>query len=212
MILVDNMNKGFFIVFEGIEACGKTTQAILLSEKLKRNKYNVVLTREPGGTKFGEKVRELLLHSEDISPQTELFLFLADRKEHIEKLIKPALSEKKIVISDRYFYSTIAYQIGGRKMEASFVKQLNTTVVENVLPDVIFYLDLPVENAFARKSSSKLDRIEKENLLFHNDIRNEYQKISKEYENFILIDATLSIEEIHYKICSKLEKYNFKFA
>ncbi|MGC8764958.1 MAG: dTMP kinase [Brevinematia bacterium] len=200
------MRKGSFIVFEGIEGCGKTTQAILLAERLKRESHNVVLTREPGGTDFGEKIRNLLLHSDEVSSITELFLFLADRKEHIEKLIKPSLQNGKIVISDRYFYSTLAYQIGGRGMDKGFVEDLNRAVVNDVVPDLVFYLDITVEEAFIRKSNSKLDRIEKESLEFHQNIRNHYLKILREYTNIVKIDGRLAMEEIHRSVYNMLNE------
>ncbi len=210
MILVKVMEKGFFIVFEGIEGSGKTTQAILLSEKLKHKDYYVIQTKEPGGTKFGEKIRNILLHEDDISEITELLLFLADRKEHIEKLIIPSLENNKIVISDRYFYSTLAYQIGGRKLNEDIVKQLNYMIVGDWIPDIVFYIDIDVEESIKRKKHSKLDRIEREEFFFHINIRNEYLKMVNENKNFVLIDGKQHIEDVHHTICNYL-KENFRF-
>ncbi|MCX7820457.1 MAG: dTMP kinase [Brevinematales bacterium] len=204
------MEKGFFIVFEGIEGSGKTTQSILLSEKLKHKDYDVIHTKEPGGTDFGEKVRNILLHEDDISDITELLLFLADRKEHIERLIKPSLEKNKIVISDRYFYSTLAYQIGGRKLDENIVKNLNNLVVGDMLPDIVFYIDIDIEESIKRKKHSKLDRIEREEIFFHINIRNEYLKIAQENENFKVIDGKQPIQDVHHIICNYLRE-NFGF-
>ncbi len=204
------MEKGFFIVFEGIEGSGKTTQSLLLYESLDKNDYDVIHTREPGGTDFGEKIRNLLLHEDKLHNITELFLFLADRKEHIERLIKPNLEKNKIVISDRYFYSTLSYQIGGRKLDEKLVTELNQLVVGNIIPDIVFYVDIDVEESLRRKKHTKADRIEKEDFEFHQNIRNEYLKLAEKNENFIIIDGKKEISEVHQEICEYLRK-NFGF-
>ncbi|MEJ5285173.1 MAG: dTMP kinase [Brevinematia bacterium] len=204
------MEKGFFIVFEGIEGSGKTTQSILLSEKLKNRDYDVIHTKEPGGTDFGEKIRNILLHEDEVSDITELLLFLADRKEHIERLIKPSLEKNRIVISDRYFYSTLAYQIGGRKLDEDMVNYLNNIIVDNLIPDIVFYIDIDAEESIKRKKHSHLDRIEREEMFFHINIRNEYLRIAEKSENFIVVDGKKPIQDVHHIICDYLrENYGF---
>lgn len=204
------MEQGFFIVFEGIEGSGKTTQSILLSEKLRNRDYDVIHTKEPGGTEFGEKIRNILLHEDEVSDITEFLLFLADRKEHIERLIKPSLEKKRIVISDRYFYSTLAYQIGGRKLDENMVNYLNNIIVGNLIPDIVFYIDIDVEESIKRKKHSRLDRIERKEMFFHINIRNEYLRIAEKNENFIIVDGKKPIQDVHHIICDYLrENYEF---
>lgn len=198
-----------FIVFEGIEGSGKSTQALMLYNRLRSSGIDVILSKEPGGTRIGEEIRRILLSPfSEISPLTELLFFLADRNEHIEKVIKPALKYGKIVISDRYYYSTIAYQIGGRGMEENIVIKLNQMVVKNIIPDVVIYLDIPPEVGLLRKrkTDDRTDRIEMESLEFHNRVREEYIKLSKKEKNFITIDATKSPEKIHNEILKNLSK------
>jgi dTMP kinase len=195
-----------FIVFEGIEGCGKSTQAALLSERIKKTGKEVVLTKEPGGTEFGERIREILLNFEFLSDLTELFLFLADRKEHIERVIKPSLENGKVVICDRYFYSTLAYQIGGRKLDRKLVEMLSDIVVDGTIPDIVFYLDISPEISFLRKEKHTLDRIEKESLDFHHEIRNEYLSIAKLSENFVILDGEKDILQLHQEICEIISK------
>ncbi len=192
-----------FIVFEGIEAAGKSTQAKLLADYLQSIGKEVVLTREPGGTKLGREIRKILLNPENlIPPIAELLLYEADRNIHVNNLIKPALESGKVVISDRYIYSTLAYQGYARGLDINLIKQLNQLVIENVKPDIVFLLDIPVELSLKRLGEKK-DRIEGESKEFHEKLRRGFLDIAhQEKERFIVIDATKSKEEIFNQIKS----------
>ena len=192
-----------FIVFEGIEAAGKSTQAKLLADYLQSIGKEVVLTREPGGTKLGREIRKILLNPENlIPPIAELLLYEADRNIHVNNLIKPALENGKVVISDRYIYSTLAYQGYARGLDINLIKQLNQLAIENVKPDIVFLLDIPVELSLKRLGEKK-DRIEGESKEFHEKLRRGFLDIAhQEKERFIVIDATKSKEEIFNQIKS----------
>jgi len=202
--------KGIFVTFEGIEGCGKSTQAFYLYERLLNNRYPVILTREPGGTEAGTKIRNILLESHSLAPLTELFLFLADRNQHIRELIIPSIENGIIVICDRFYHSTYAYQAGGRRVSIETVKRLNEIALEGLKPDLTFLIDVPVETGFNRKKSENLnlDRIEKEDFEFHNSIRNAYLEMAKSDSNIILINGLKSKEEIKAEI---FETFKNKF-
>lgn len=200
--------KGIFITFEGIEGCGKSTQAYYLYEKLLNYRFPVILTREPGGTEIGTKIRNILLESHPVSPLAELFLFLADRNQHIRELIIPSIEKGIIVISDRFYHSTYAYQAGGRKVPLDIVKKLNEIALEGLKPDLTFLIDVPVETGFSRKKadSLNLDRIEKEDFEFHDSIRMAYLEMVKNNPEIVLIDGLKSKEEIKAEVLEIFEK------
>ncbi len=207
------MKKGFFITFEGGDACGKSTQVKLFKEYVatRTDKDNFVFIREPGGTILGEKIRTLLLNFEDDSPvpKAELFLYLASRVQLFEKVIKPALSAGKIVVADRFYDSTIAYQGFAREIfSAKEILKLHKLLLGNFSPNLTFYLKIKPEIAFKRKKAGeKLDRMEKEDISFHQKVYDGYEYISKkEKKRFVVLDATKSIEEIHNQIILKVEK------
>jgi len=187
--------KGKFIVFEGIDGAGLTTQSKLLEEYLKGKKYDVVLTKEPTNNLIGGLIRAALKKEWSTSNRTLQLLFSADRAHHLEKEIFPALESGKIVISDRYFISTIAY--GMVELEKDWLKELNSRFI---LPDIIFIIDVPAEVAIERIKSSRFgfelfeerERLEK--------IRNNFIELSKEYENCFVIDGSKSIEDVHNEI------------
>jgi len=170
-----------FITFEGGEGCGKSTHARLLKEYLESSGRRVILTKEPGGTVFGETMRKILLQGDfPLEAQSEIFLFAADRIEHIEKVIRPALSEGKIVISDRFIDSTIAYQLGGRGLPEDLVRYLNWISCRGLIPDITFLLDVKVEEGLKRAlGRGKADRFEKEILAFHERVRDKYLEIAQ---------------------------------
>lgn len=204
--------KGLFISFEGGEACGKSTQIKLLKEYVStlKNKEDFVFVREPGGTPLTEEIRRLLLNYEIDKPlpMTELLLFCAARVEDVEKIIKPALEKGKIVIADRFYDSTIAYQGMARNiMNVEQILKLTKTIIGNIKPDLTFYLKLSPEEAFKRKSkiNEGLDRIEKEGLLFHKQVEKGYDYISNlEKERFVIIDASKTPDEISNEIIKML--------
>jgi len=191
------------ITFEGIDGCGKTTQVNLLSEYLKRKGVEHLVTREPGGTKEGEKIREILM-KEDLIPLAELFLFLASRAQHVERLIIPALEAGKIVLVDRFMDSSVAYQGFGRGIGKDTVKRLNTMAVKGIKPDLTFYIDIEVEEALRRKKVT--DRFEEEKD-FLERVRRGYLILSREErERIVVIDGNMKPEEIHRKIVEEFEK------
>lgn len=201
------MKRGWFIVLEGPDGSGKTTQAHLLADKLSSDGYPSIATEEPGGTDTGRLIREIILNpSIAISPKTELFLFLADRAEHVQKIIKPALDEGKIVVCSRYIYSTLVYQGFVRKVAPiEFLLNINKYATDELLPDIVFYIDVDPEKTLpkAKENSSTTrnyqggDRIEKEGIGFQQMVRKGYQQIAELLKDlFITIDGNRSIEEI----------------
>lgn len=197
--------KGYFITFEGIDFSGKSLQARLLTEKLTEWQLPVFFLREPGGAEIPEKIRELLLDTRHhgMTPQTEVLLYSAARAQIVRECIIPNLAAGKIVICDRYFDSTTAYQGHGREIDLEFIRELHTFVIENVVPDVTFLIDLEPKTALERKklSNTEMDRLEKENLEFYERVRNGYLKIAcSEKQRFKIIDGARPVEEIHNEI------------
>ena len=211
------MKKGLFITFEGGEACGKSTQIKLFKEYIqtRQDKDNFVFIREPGGTILGEKIRDLLLNFRQDAPtaKAELLLFLASRAHLYEKVLKPALEQGKIVVADRFYDSTVAYQGFARQiMPAQEILELNKMILNSLKPDLTFYLEIKPEIAFKRKGDDILDRMESEPLEFHQKVYDGYHFMAgKEKDRFAVIDATKSIEEIQSQIrqkaCNLIEKY-----
>ena len=191
------MKKGFFITFEGADGCGKTTQSKLVQEYLENSGYRVVWTREPGAKGLGQKIRELLLHYDgDVAPMCEAFLFLADRAQHIEHMIKPAVEAGKIVICDRHTDSTIAYQGYGRGEDIKQLKYLNELATGSVKPDLTFVFDVSTDIAQKRVGEEK-DRMESAGIEFHKKVRQGYLEIAKlEPERVKVIDANNNIEKV----------------
>jgi dTMP kinase len=196
--------KGIFISFEGIEGTGKTIQSKMLYEHLLKKGYKVILTEEPGGTRIGLKIRDILLSIEnkEMSPLAELLLYNASRAQHIKEVILPALKRGYIVITDRFSDSTVAYQGYGRKIDLNLVKSFEQSVTAGLKPDVTFLLDLDVETGLKRnRGINKTDRLELEDVKFHKRVRNGYLKIAaKEPERIKLIDGSESIEQVQNKI------------
>jgi dTMP kinase len=212
--------KGVFISFEGIEGTGKTKQSRLLYEYFRKIGYKVILTGEPGGTRIGLKIRDLLLSVENrkMTPVSELLLYNASRAQHIKEVIIPALKKGFIVITDRFTDSTKAYQGYGRGIDLKLIDLLEKIVTEDVRPDLTLLLDLDVEIGLKRnRHINKTDRLELEDIKFHKRVRKGYLKIAaKEPERIKLIDASGSIEEIHQKIIgivenSIIKRTEFKF-
>ena len=203
------MGKGKFIVFEGIDGSGKTTQARKLYEYLKEKSFKVVLTKEPGGTDVGMEIRKILLNKDfKIPPIAELLLYEADRNIHISNFIKPKLEDDFTVISDRYIYSTLAYQSFGRGIDRNLVDFLNRLATENLKPDIVFLLDISVDEGLKRigKRQDK-DRIEKENIEFHQKLREGFLKLADENKDiFCVIDGKLNVEDIFDKILEILKE------
>jgi len=209
---------GLFISFEGIDFCGKTVQCGLLQKSLDAAGYPVVALREPGGTKISEAVRHVVLdvdHSA-MSARTEILLYSAARAQIVYELIQPALAENKIVIADRFADSTTAYQGYGRKLDLGFVRRVNEFATAGILPNVTFFIDVPVRAAAERQKNSgrSVDRLEGEAALFHERVRNGYLAIARESsDRFITIDGRQTIEEIASQIRKHLStKFSLNIA
>jgi dTMP kinase len=191
------MSKSLFITFEGGEGAGKTTLIDRLYKALKAEKKSVIMTRAPGGTDLGDEIRNLLLHHKEMSPRAELLLFMADRAEHTDEVIKPALKKGKIVLCDRYNDSTVAYQGYGRGFGEKWARELCAFATGDLEPDLTFYLDLKPEEGLKRVSHRSKDRIEKEKLAFHRKIRKAYLSIAKkEPKRFHVLDASKNPNEV----------------
>ena len=190
------MKKGLFITFEGADCCGNTTQLNLFADYLKQSR-DVVITREPGAKGLGEKLREILLNYDgEIAPRCESFLFLADRAQHIEQIVKPAVSAGKIVLCDRHTDSTVAYQGYGRGLNLEEIHYLNNLATGGLKPDLTIVFDVDIETSMARVGSEK-DRMETSGAEFFNRVRNGYLEIAKqEPERVKIIDAAKNIEEV----------------
>lgn len=204
-----NMKKGLFITFEGADGCGKTTQINLLKKYLEENGQNVLLTREPGGKGLGEKVREILLNYDGpVSDRCESFLFLADRAQNVDVIVKPALAEGKIVLCDRHTDSTVAYQGYGRGLDLEKIHMLNNLATGGKKPDITFVFDVDIETSMKRVGNEK-DRMESAGREFFNKVRNGYLEIAKsEPERVKVVDSTRSIEEVHKDVVGIVEKLN----
>jgi len=184
---------GLFITFEGGEGCGKSTQSRLLLKKLEQQNIPVLLTHEPGGTALGNELRKVLKRKQgsSISPQAELFLFAASRAQLVAEVIRPALQEGKVVICDRFTYSTLVYQGYGRGLDLTILERVNNIATQNLKPDLAVLLDISPEQGLARKRSLK-DRFELEDLSFHRRVREGYLKMAAaEPDCWLVIDAAL---------------------
>lgn len=176
-----NLKKGILITFEGPEGCGKSTQSKLLYEYLKTNSYNCVYTREPGGTRLGEKVRQVLLHSKDINitDLTEVFLFEAARAEIVKKAILPNLKKGRIIICDRFSDATIAYQGYGGKVSLKMIKALNNIATGGIKPAMTILLDVDTITGLKRARKKGIDRMEAKDIAYHKRVRAGYLTMEK---------------------------------
>ena len=203
-------SMGFFITFEGIEGCGKSTQVRLLSALLKEGGTPCVVTREPGGTQIGAKIREILLNPDNtaMAPEAELLLYAADRAQHMREVIKPALDSGKIVVCDRFTDATMAYQGVGRGLDVALINELNRIASLGITPDLPLLLDCPaeigIERALDRNSKNghaKDDRFEREAMAFHQKVRDGYVGIAKaEPDRVKVVDAARDIQSMHGEI------------
>ena len=195
-----------FITIEGIEGSGKTTQVTLLATALERARYRVLVTREPGGTELGGEIRSLLLHSgKGFGRFAELFLILADRAEHVETVLRPALGAGDVVLCDRFSDSTIAYQAYGRELPVDAVRMVDAVARQGLLPDLTFVLDCPVDTGLARthrrRGDAVADRFENEHADFHERVRRGFLALAREDARRVrVIDGTRSVDLIHEEI------------
>ncbi|MEW6555953.1 MAG: dTMP kinase [Elusimicrobiota bacterium] len=196
------MRKGFFITLEGPDGCGKTTQSKLLIKKLEKLGFDIVHTREPGGTLFSETIRKILLNPKNrICPLAELLFYEACRAQHTKELILPAIKSGKIVICERYADASVAYQGFGRGLDIETIMQLNKIATDGCEPDLTIYFDADIKKGLARAQKRGKDRLENENYLFHKKVRNGYRWLAKKFTNRIKeINASDTIENIATKV------------
>ena len=194
--------KGKFIVFEGIDGSGKTTQMSLLAEDLRSRGYLVLETREPGGTRVGESIREILLNPEygELVPRAEALLYAAARAQHVAQVILPALTEGKIVLCDRFLDSSLAYQGFGRGIEVGLLERINEPATDGLVPDLTIILDFSIESGMDRinQSGRDVDRIEREAGEFHRKVRSGYLELAaRDPCRYRVIDANRPAGRVH---------------
>ncbi len=205
------MMKGQLITFEGIEGSGKSSQMASLAEHLEQKGWNILRTREPGGTKLGERIRELLLDTghPDITAKTELLLYLASRAQHFQEVILPALQQGKVVLCDRFSEATLAYQGYGRGLDLNKIKTLLKFVTEGRKPDLTLLLDLEARKGLMRiNNRTSKDRLEQERIEFYEKVRQGYLKLAKmSPRQIVVIDASRSYEKVSAQIRETVEAF-----
>ncbi|MCF0114680.1 MAG: dTMP kinase [Erysipelotrichaceae bacterium] len=194
------MAKGYFIVFEGPDGSGKTTISTGVFERLKAEGYSVIYTREPGGIDIAEQIRNVILDPKNtaMDARTEALLYAASRRQHLVEKVLPALAEGKIVLCDRFVYSSLAYQGCGRHLGMEAVMDINRFAIENYMPDKTIFLDVPVERGLSRLEARAFkDRLDVETLQFHKDTYEGYQRVLEQYkDSMIVVDASRTKEEV----------------
>lgn len=202
---------GLFITFEGPDGCGKTSIINLIKEYYKDNE-KIIFTREPGGTKISEKIREIILSNEydNMSPRTEALLYSASRAQHIDELVKPNLEKGNVVISDRFVLSSLAYQGGGRELGVENVKKINDFAIDGINPDMIifFYVD-PLTTLKRKSLNENADRLELSGDDFHSRVYDTYMELLEDLkDNEILrkVDATKSMDEVFENVKNIIDK------
>jgi len=200
---------GVFITFEGGDGAGKSTQLQLLAKWLDEQKKTYVLTREPGGTDVGLELRDIILHRKGfLAPRAEALLYAADRAHHVHTVVRPALERGDVVVQDRFFDSSVAYQGAGRVLSEDEVRDLSLWAVEDLRPNLTIVLDVPAEVARARRDSTRdvYDRLEAEADDFHERVRQAYHRLAgAEPERIVIVDGELPAEEIHQQIVSRVQ-------
>ena len=200
-----------FITLEGIEGCGKTTQIRRLARRLEQRAVPCLATLEPGGTEVGKKIRRILLDSRNkgLTPLAELLLYAADRAQHVEEVIRPALRKGSWVLCDRFFDATVVYQGFARGQDSGLVKLLNERATQGLVPDLTFLLDCPVEVGLARataRTNRGQDRFEREKIAFHRKVREGYLDLARKSPNrFVVVDGTAEKSALEKEIFSRLE-------
>ena len=207
--------KPFFIVFEGVEGCGKSYQSQKLYNRLKKHKIDTILTREPGGTKSSELIRNLILkdyftknNREKFDKYTDTLLYLAARNEHIKNKIKPALIKKKVVICDRFIDSTIAYQVHGKKVDINFINNIHKKILQNIKPNVVFVLKVSKNSSRKRLKKRKFkNRYDNFPQSFYNKAQKSFIKLAKNKKNYFILNSSLNDDSLEDKIFNIINKY-----
>ena len=208
---MSSSNSAKFITFEGIDGCGKSTQAKLLLEYMNKSGVETVLVREPGGTNISESIREILLHSSSgqMGDRTESLLMTASRAQLTQEVIIPNMDQGKFVIADRYSDSTLAYQGGGRNLDIEWLIKLNNYATFTLLPDITFFVDIRPEEALRRKDSDK-DRIEGEGIELQTRVRKTYQILAERFnDRYVIIDGYAEKGDIHQKVLNEMKRRKF---
>jgi len=207
--------KPFFIVFEGVEGCGKSYQSRKLYNKLKKNKIDTILTREPGGTKSSELIRNLILkdyftkdNKEKFDKYTDTLLYLAARNEHIKNKIKPALIKKKVVICDRFIDSTIAYQVHGKKVDINFINNIHRKILHGIKPNIVFVLKVSTNSSRKRLKKRKTkNRYDNFSQTFYNKAQKSFIKLAKNKKNYFILNSSLNDVSLEDKIFNIINRY-----
>ena len=207
--------KFFFIVFEGIEGCGKSFQSRKLFNNIKKRGLSADLTREPGGTKSSELIRNLILKDyfakdskEKFDKYTDTLLYLAARNEHIKNKIKPALIKKKVVICDRFVDSTIAYQVYGKKVKLNFIKNIHKQILNGIKPNIVFVLKVSTHSSRKRLKKRKTkNRYDNFTQSFYNKAQNSFIRIAKNKKNYYIFDSSSNDNFLEHKIFDVCQKY-----
>lgn len=211
------MNKGFLVTFEGGEGCGKSTQIKLFTEFLKKNKFRFVVSREPGGTPVCEEIRKVLLSSKsEITSKAEFLLFSSARAQHVAEVVKPSLEQGKVVILDRFYDSSFAYQGYAGNLEVKEIEEITKFAIDGCVPDLTIIFDISYEDGIKRKNADvnlkTLDRIESKGERYHNKVRAGYLQIAHDNpDRVVVLDATKTKEEIFEEVQDIfLERFNLK--
>ena len=207
--------KPFLIVFEGVEGCGKSFQSKKLYSRLKKIKVDVILTREPGGTKSSELIRNLILkdyftknNKEKFDKYTDTLLYLAARNEHIKNKIKPALLKKKVVICDRFIDSTIAYQVHGKKVDINFINNIHKKILQGIKPNIVFILRVSQNSSRQRlKKRRSKNRYDNFAQSFYNKAQKSFLKIAKNKKNYFVLESSSNDNLLEKKILNIVKKY-----
>ena len=202
--------KGKFITYEGCDGCGKSTQLRLLSEYLTKNGIAHIFTREPGGGKISEAIREILLNGKnaEMTDECEALLYAAARVQHLHDRVEPALSAGKLVVCDRYVDSSLAYQAYARGLGEDFVRSINAFALENYLPDATVFIDLTPEAAFQRKhGADENDRLEQAGMAFHQRVYAGYKALAEKYpDRIVCVDGKQTPDEVFADVLKILEE------
>ena len=207
--------KPFLIVFEGVEGCGKSFQSKKLYRRLKKIKVDTILTREPGGTKSSELIRNLILkdyftknNKEKFDKYTDTLLYLAARNEHIKNKIKPALLKKKVVICDRFIDSTIAYQVHGKKVDINFINNIHKKILQGIKPNIVFILRVSQNSSRQRlKKRRSKNRYDNFAQSFYNKAQKSFLKIAKNKKNYFVLESSSNDNFLEEKILNIVKKY-----
>jgi dTMP kinase len=208
---MSSSNSAKFITFEGIDGCGKSTQAKLLLDYMNKSGVETILVREPGGTNISESIREILLHSSSgqMGDRTESLLMTASRAQLTQEVIIPNMDQGKFVIADRYSDSTLAYQGGGRNLDIEWLIELNNYATFTLLPDITFFVDIRSEEALRRLDSNK-DRIEGEGIEFQARVRKTYHELAERFnDRYVILDGYSEIGDIHQNVLNEIIRRKF---